>query len=138
MPKKAQAQAKPVLEDLRHPIQPLGTTPDNVVRFKSNAIVRFLLDHGGFDMNKLAGMNFTAEDHMQFAQLIGYSLSGYSELSYVSDESYGAAAAMAEGQPETEARITQLTETITRLREGLREPIAALYGIHPDDLKRGF
>ena len=35
---------------------------------------------------------------MQLAQLIGYSLSGYSELSYVDDDSYGAAEKMAEGK----------------------------------------
>ncbi|ELY4307208.1 hypothetical protein SMZ19_003863 [Cronobacter sakazakii] len=38
---------------------------------------------------------FDAEDRMQLAQLIGYSLSGYGSLSYVSDESYARAASMA-------------------------------------------
>lgn len=42
-------------------------------------------------MNDLACMEFSQEDREQFAQLIGYSLSGYGDLSYVSDESYDAA-----------------------------------------------
>jgi len=32
-------------------------------------------------------MNFPDDDRMQFAQLIGYSVGGYEELSYVSDAS---------------------------------------------------
>ena len=31
-------------------------------------------------------MNFSNEDHAEFAELIGYSVSGYGDLSYVSDE----------------------------------------------------
>jgi hypothetical protein len=37
-------------------------------------------------MNKLAMMPWSNEDRCQFAQLIGYSLGGYGELHYVSDE----------------------------------------------------
>lgn len=76
----------------RHPVQPLITGPDGVTRFKRNAIVRFLLDAGPFDMNQLALMNYSDEDREQFAQLIGYSLSGFGELRYVSDKTYEAAA----------------------------------------------
>ncbi len=65
-----------------HPMQPL-VLDDGVVRFKSNAIVRFLLDHGGYDLNRLALLHFTDEDRAQFAQLIGYSVSGWGDLSYV-------------------------------------------------------
>ena len=65
------------------PMQPLISH-----RFKENKIVRHCLDAGGTDLNKLAMMDFSVEDREQFAQLIGYSLGGYSELSYVTDESY--------------------------------------------------
>lgn len=71
-----------------HPLQPLILNEHGTVRFKANEIVRYLLDHGGLDMNKLAILPFKAEDREQFAQLIGYSLSGFSELSYVSDSAY--------------------------------------------------
>jgi hypothetical protein len=47
----------------RHPIQPVVTDDSGTVRFKRNRIVEFLLDAGPFDMNKLAMMNFSLEDH---------------------------------------------------------------------------
>lgn len=75
----------------KHPIQPLVKDGHGVVRFKRNAIVRFLLDAGPHDMNKLAVLDFSDEDREQFAQLIGYSLSGFGELSYVHDRTYDAA-----------------------------------------------
>ncbi len=71
-----------------HPIQPLLHDERGVLRFKENAIVRYLLDAGGIDMNKLAILPFKREDREQFAQLIGYSVSGFSDLSYVSDKTY--------------------------------------------------
>jgi hypothetical protein len=71
-----------------HPIQPLHLSKGNVVRFKGNEIVRFLLDAGPYDMNKLALMHFSQEDREQFAQLIGYSLCGFEELGYVRDETF--------------------------------------------------
>jgi len=59
-----------------------------VTRFKKNAIVCFLLNAGPFNLNQLAMMPFSPEDREQFAQLIGYSLAGYGELSYVSSETW--------------------------------------------------
>lgn len=70
----------------RHPVQPLVYDEHGVLRFKKNAIVRFLLDAGTYDLNKLTLMDFSDEDWEQFAQLIGYSVSGFSDLSYVSEE----------------------------------------------------
>jgi hypothetical protein len=54
-----------------------------VVRFVPNKIVQHLLDNGGIDMNTLARLPFDDADRRQFAQLIGYSVSGYGDLSYV-------------------------------------------------------
>jgi len=73
---------------LINPIQPIGLDNNDVLRFKENKIVSFLLDNGGYDLNKLAVMDFTDDDRAQFAQLIGYSVSGFGELDYVSDEVY--------------------------------------------------
>jgi len=76
---------------MKNPIQPLLKDEQGPVRFKANAIVRHLLDtHQSSDMNTLARMYFTDDDRQQFAQLLGYSLRGYGELSYVSDDSYNA------------------------------------------------
>lgn len=66
----------------KHPIQPLEDDGNDVLRFKPNAIVQFLLDSGPFDLNDLAVKQFSREDREQFAQLIGYSLSGFKDLPY--------------------------------------------------------
>lgn len=60
----------------KHPIQPLEDDGKGVIRFKANAIVTFLLNEGGFDMNDLAVKDFSREDGEQFAQLIGYHYGG--------------------------------------------------------------
>lgn len=75
----------------KHPIQPLVIDKHGRKRFKGNAVVMFLLEAGPFDMNALALKQFSSEDREQFAQLIGYSLSGFAELHYVSDETYALA-----------------------------------------------
>lgn len=79
------------MKPARHPMQPVVFDQHGVVRFKANAIVRYLLDNGGIDMNHLALQNFSEEDEMQFAQLIGYSVSGYGDLSYASRRSVSTA-----------------------------------------------
>lgn len=79
-----------------YPMQPLYRDPDGTVRFQTNAIVRFLLDAGPFDLNMLAKVPFSDEDRAQFAQLIGYSVSGWGELSYVSDAAYDEAVKLVE------------------------------------------
>lgn len=78
-----------------HPVQPLYRDEQGTTRFKSNRIVRYLLDAGFTDLNKLAIMNFPQEDYEQFAQLIGYSLGGFGDLSYVRDTTYDRAAIQA-------------------------------------------
>lgn len=122
-----------------HPIQPLAADDNGVTRFKRNAIVCHLLDHGGIDLNALAGMDFSDDDRRQFSQLIGYSLSGYGELPYVDDYTYNTAAMMFEdGLSEKDARIAhlegELAELRTNLRSALQEAVAHLFNIHPDDL----
>lgn len=80
-------KAKP--KSVCHPMQPIVMV-DGVARFKANAIVRYLLDWASdapidgskCDMNDLARMPFSQEDRNQFAQLIGYSVSGFGDLSY--------------------------------------------------------
>jgi hypothetical protein len=69
-----------------HPMQPLIMDEQGIVHFKPNALVRYLLHNGGIDMNHLARLGYDKEDYEQFAQLIGYSVGGFNDLSYVSDE----------------------------------------------------
>ncbi len=66
-----------------HPQQPMVVDKEGTVRFRGNAIVRTLLDTGKLNLNDLASMPFSQEDHIQLAQLIGYSVDGFGELSYV-------------------------------------------------------
>lgn len=125
---------------MKNPIQPLATDAQGVVRFKANKIVQHLLDtHPTCDMNALAVLDFTDDDRQQFAQLIGYSLSGYCSLTrYVDDASYYAAANVADGMTEEEARIAGLEQKLAELRaavNALREPMARLLEMHPDDLR---
>jgi hypothetical protein len=71
---------------IKRPMQPVEVV-DGVARFRGNPIVRFLLDNGSVDLNKLATLPFSDADREQFAQLIGYSVGGYCDLHYVSEES---------------------------------------------------
>jgi hypothetical protein len=74
------------------PRQELYQDEHGTVRFRENALVRHLLDNGGLTMNDLAVLDdVPIADHEQFAQLIGYSLGGFSELSYVTDKTFYAA-----------------------------------------------
>lgn len=74
---------------VKHPMQPLQIDKDGVVRFKPNKLVRFLLDWAspkGMSLNDLALIPFDDEDRSQVAQLIGYSVSGWGDLSYSDHE----------------------------------------------------
>jgi len=66
-------------------MQDIEKDTNGVIRFRRNDIVRALLDTGKLNMNDLALLPFSDEDRRQFAQLIGYSISGYCDLSYVSE-----------------------------------------------------
>jgi hypothetical protein len=75
---------------------------------RPNAIVQYVIEHaqamiathpmhaGRLDLNGLHTRNFPQADREQFAQLMGYSISGYHELSYVSDTSAAEATLLAE------------------------------------------
>lgn len=116
---------------MKHPMQKIVDG-----RFVKNAIVEYLLDNGGIDLNQLAVLPFDDEDREQFAQLIGYSVSGYGSLSYVSDESAGLSIKLADNKEltEQEAYIKHLEETLAAAREGIKKAATAVFAIHPDDL----
>jgi len=67
-------------------MQPIIKDVHGRSRFKENLIVSTLLENSSLDMNSIKMTKFSDEDRTQFAQLIGYSVDGFSELSYVSDE----------------------------------------------------
>lgn len=122
-----------------HPMQPIISNENGAPRFKENKIVNFLLKHGqktGCGLNELACMSFDTEDREQFAQLIGYSLNGFSELSYVTDDTYSKAIEISKTeQTEEQAEITSLKKTLANIRKHLRITAAEAFRIHPEDLR---
>ena len=71
----------------KHPIQPIELV-DYVIRFKANKIIVWLFDSGKLDLNEIAIMDFPKEDRQQLAQLLGYSICGYADLSYVDNKAW--------------------------------------------------
>lgn len=74
-----------------NPMQPLQVIK-GIIRFKENKIVSDILDScrelGGLDLNKIAASSkYSQDDRIQLAQLIGYSLGGYVDLSFVDAKS---------------------------------------------------
>ena len=116
---------------MKHPTQKIID-----YRFVENKIVNYLLDNGGIGLNDLAVIPFDNEDREQFAQLIGYSLSGYSDLSYVSDDSYDKAIALEENPTYTDsqAEIEVLKGKLTETRALVKKLATGLFHIHEDDL----
>lgn len=78
-------------QDSKHPMQPLIKDKEGVIRFKKNAIIDWMFQSGKLDLNEIAVLPFSDEDRTQLAQLLGYSICGFSDLSYVSDDDFEAA-----------------------------------------------
>lgn len=121
-------------------MQPIEKIND-VVRFRANTLVRHLLDEASAGrkcgMNELySQVKASKEEKQQFAQLIGYSVSGYGDLSYVTDEAYAAAALKAEN-PEKDEKDLLLDYYRGRLRqiqEAFAGPVGWLYNVPVEDL----
>ena len=121
---------------MNYPIQPIIKDAEGVIRFKANKIVRYLLDAGGIDLNQIALKQFPQEDQEQFAQLIGYSLGGFSELSYVDDITYETAFTIFEnGETQDQAEISVLRNKLTKIKVSIKQIVPELFSIHPDDLE---
>lgn len=86
----------------RQPMQPVIRDSAGNPRFQENTIVNFLLSVArkhDVDLCTIARLPFPRGDREQFAQLIGYSVGGFSELSYVRDSTYERAEAKAAKLP---------------------------------------
>jgi len=78
MARKREQPQQPLVWSRRNSTKP-------VIRFQANDIVRDLLDFAqdhGFGLNEIAVRPYRRDDREQLAQLIGYSVSGFGELSY--------------------------------------------------------
>jgi len=120
-------------------MQPIVEDKHETLRFKENKIVSKLLDFAserGYDMNEIAMGDFSNEDRQQFAQLIGYSVGGYSSLSYSEPNIYETATIMFKnGESETDAKLKYYENLVDKLKEQFKEPVANLFNIHPEDLE---
>lgn len=136
MGRRNKADRDVLQQKLKNPIQPLYLDENGTLRFKSNAIVEYLVESGKADLNEIACMDFNEEDRQQFSQLHGYSLGGFGELSSTTDEVYYAAERMYEN-PELkslQARYDVLEKQLHDIQQLMREGVAKLYGAHPDDI----
>jgi len=121
------------VNETTHPFQPIYMDDNGTVRFKPNKIVEHLAKAR---LNDLSTLGFSDEDWDQFAQLIGYSVSAWGGLSYVSSENCKVGDSMVDNpaQSEIEIRIQVLGELVNMLKKTLAKPIAELYGIAVEDL----
>lgn len=83
-----QKERRALAEAVPHPMQPLYVDENGTVRFKPNRLIDWIVTESGrITLNDLAVLTaqhgWPAEDHEQLAQLIGYSVSGFGDLSYV-------------------------------------------------------
>lgn len=70
---------------MKHPMQPVQMDNNGIIGFKKNSVVDYLAENCGRNINSLALMGFSDEDMEQFIQLIGVSVSFFSDLDYASD-----------------------------------------------------
>lgn len=71
---------------MKHPLQKIYQDERGIVRFRANAIIRWLLDTGRIDLNEIAryaqeSPEITEEDESQFNQLLGFSIGAFFDLS---------------------------------------------------------
>jgi hypothetical protein len=79
-------------------------------------------EHGPFNLNDIAVMDFPKEDRQQLTQLIGYSLSGASDLDHMSSEIIDTAEEMfMNGGNEVEVRNAALRKQLARIGEKSEE-----------------
>jgi hypothetical protein len=74
----------------KQPMQPIYIDKEGVVRFQSNKIVDWLFATQKISLNEISAMCQTSKipkaDQMQFWQMLGYSVSGFGDLSFVDKE----------------------------------------------------
>ena len=103
----------------KHPTQPVIMDANGVHRFKRNTIISHLYSIGKIDLNAIACEQFPIEDRRQLAQLLGYSVSGYGELSYTAGCSARYATPDATPEDLDQERRQELHDAAKAARESL-------------------
>ena len=126
------------------PMQPINAKEEGVppyrnmvARFRPTKLVQYLLDRNGkIGLNELAIYSQThdvsADDQMQFAMLIGYSVGGFGDLSYVDDETR--AEAVARGNVALVAVLPYANEEARDAAKGIAEAALVQVQAHEQDL----
>lgn len=121
---------------MKHPIQNTTLDDHGTLRFVGNAVVELMLTQlkeRGIGLNELhvLGAGLPREDWDQFIQLISYSVHGApisQRCKNIAIDRYQS------GKTALELRAERAERQLRQAREELREGIADLYDIHPDDL----
>lgn len=122
------------VDELCHPIQPLGDDGKGTRRFKKNKIVEWLVDQRPGCLNEVAVMDFPREDRVQLAQLIGYSHAGFGDLGYVTNDDWNAASGRSNDDIDgLHARIRELQRQLDESRKRMADGLAVLYEKSPLD-----
>lgn len=126
-----------LLSDLHHPFQPLGRDAEGLLRFKKNTMVEFMFSKGciSLSMDEFGKLLFPLEDREQFVQLLGCSLTNFSNLPYVRAETYSAVVQKtAISCSDAEAKVSVLQHTLDCIRDGLRIAVPHAFKIDSEDL----
>lgn len=118
------------------PLQPVMTDRDGTRRFVENRIIRDLVEFSamhGRGMHAIAEGDYTDQERQQFAQLNGYSIRGYGELSYVDDIAYEQACAQSDGENPEHVQQLLLLEVV---QDALKAHIAMGKALQPATSKR--
>lgn len=80
------------------PMQPIVFDKHGTARFQENRIINWLFNTGQLSLNMIAidapEQHFSRNDRMQLAQLLGYSVGGFADLNYSTDEAIAEADAI--------------------------------------------
>lgn len=70
---------------VKQPMQPIELDEKGTPRFKGNGVIKYLFQTGKLNLNDLSVLlgqgAFSQEDYSQITQLLGYSVSGWGDLS---------------------------------------------------------
>lgn len=118
----------------RHPIQPLEDDGKGVLRFRSNGCVQHLVKMvkalGGDWVDVMYADGVTEADRVQFSQLSGYSLGGFSELSHVKQIDIDAAEEMHKtGKTELQARHDVLERKLNEVKNLMRPAVVEMFDV---------
>ena len=125
-----------IMTELKHPFQPVYKDDNGTLRFKGNAIVEWLISEGSLNMNAIAKKTFSREDRAHFAQLIGYSVYGWSELGYVNNNDYDTIREIIDNTElsSKDAELEMLRKKIRTLTGLIRDLTCKVFNIAPEDL----